>query len=298
MPHFLAFCLRISKLFRTFALEFRKGMGKAADLWFRIGSYARFLLRSRNTMGYGIHSPYLFYIARTIIPETAKYYCFEEVERVRRELLRDKTEIGVEDFGIGGMQKESSPSGNLMKRQVAEVAKVALKSQKEAQLLFRLVNLIKAETIVELGTSLGLTTAYLALPNKEAKVWTFEGSKELLKIAKQNWKRLGIENVEAVQGNLDETLEREAKNWRKVDFAFLDANHRKETTIRYFDVLATHAGEKSLFVVDDIRYSREMWEAWKEIEKREDVTARMDLGSMGLVFFDKHFPRQTFRIRL
>ena len=81
MPHFLAFCLRISKLFRTFALEFRKGMGKAADLWFRLGSYALFLLRSRNTMGYGIHSPHLFYVARTIIPETAKYYCFEKIGR-------------------------------------------------------------------------------------------------------------------------------------------------------------------------------------------------------------------------
>lgn len=273
-------------------------MGKAADLWFRIGSYARFLLRSRNTMGYGIHSPYLFYIARTIIPETAKYYCFEEVERVRRELLRDKTEVGVEDFGIGGMQKESSPSGNLMKRQVAEVAKVALKSQKEAQLLFRLENLVKAETIVELGTSLGITTAYLALPNKEANVWTFEGSEGLVKLAAKNWKRLGIKNIEVVQGNLNETLEREAKNWGKVDFAFLDANHRKEATLRYFDVLAAHAGDKSLFVVDDIRYSREMWEVWKQIEAREDVTARMDLGSMGLVFFDPHYPKQTFRIRL
>ena len=263
-------------------------MGKAADLWFRIGSYARFLLRSRNTMGYGIHSPYLFYIARTIIPETAGYYCFEEVERVRRELLRDNTEISVEDSGKGVDDKH----------QVAEVAKVTLKSQKKAQLLFRLVNLLKAQTIVELGTSLGITTAYLALPNKEAKVWTFEESKDLLKIAKQNWKGLGIKNIEAVQGNLEDTLARESANWSTVDFAFLDANHRQEPTLRYFDILASHAGEKSIFVIDDIRHSREMWEAWKAICEREDVTARMDLGTMGLVFFDPHFPKQTFRIRL
>ncbi len=264
------------------------GMEKKSDFWFRLGSYARFLLRSRNTMGYGIHSPYLFYIARAILPETAAYYCFKDVERIRGELLRDKTEVSVEDFGVGGVGK----------RQVAKVAKVALKSSTEAQALFRLVNLVKAETVVELGTSLGVTTAYLALPNKGAKVWTFEGSKALLGIAKQNWKRLGIENIESVQGNIDETLVREAEKWGVVDFAFLDANHRKEATLRYFDVLAKHAGEKSIFAVDDIRYSREMWEAWEEIEKREDVSARMDRGTMGLVFFDKHFPKQTFRIRL
>lgn len=262
-------------------------MGKAGDLWFRIGSYALFVLRSRNTMGYGIHSPYLFYIARTIIPETAKYYSFAEVERVRGEMLKRRDEVEAEDFGVGGSAKN-----------VGEIARRALKSSKEGQMLFRLVNLVKAETVVELGTSLGVTTAYLALPNKDAKVWTFEGSKALLGIAKQNWKRLGIENIEAVQGNLDETLVREAEKWGVVDFAFLDANHRKEATLRYFDVLAKHAGEKSIFAVDDIRYSREMWEAWEEIEKREDVSARMDLGSMGLVFFDKHFPKQTFRIRL
>lgn len=268
--------------------ELEKGMGKAAELWFRIGSYALFMLRSRNTMGYGIHSPYLFYIARAILPETAAYYCFKDVEGIRGELLRDKTEVSVEDFGVGGVGK----------RQVAKVAKVALKGQREAQALFRLVNLVKAETVVELGTSLGVTTAYLALPNKGAKVWTFEGSKALLGIAKQNWKRLGIENIESVQGNIDETLVREAEKWGVVGFAFMDANHRKDATLRYFDVLAKHAGEKSIFAVDDIRYSREMWEAWEKIEKREDVSARMDLGTMGLVFFDKHFPKQTFRIRL
>ena len=105
-------------------------MGKAAELWFRIGSYALFMLRSRNTMGYGIHSPYLFYIARAILPETAAYYCFKDVEGIREELLRNKTEVSVEDFGVGGVGK----------RQVAKVAKVALKSQKEAKSILLLLD--------------------------------------------------------------------------------------------------------------------------------------------------------------
>ena len=263
-------------------------MGKAADLWFRIGSYARFLLRSRNTMGYGIHSPYLFYIARTIVPERAKYYCFEDVERVRGEMVKDKTEVQVEDYGVG--------SGG--KRKIAEIARLALKSPKEAQLLFRLVNLLKAGTIVELGTSLGITTAYLALPNKAAKVYTFEGSQALLNLAEQNWKQLHLTNIQPVCGNIDDTLDREAANWNTVDFAFLDANHRLEPSLRYFDLLAPHAGEKSIFVIDDIRHNRDMWKAWQHIQAHPSVTARMDLGTMGLVFFDTHFPKQTFRVRL
>lgn len=282
-----AFFLHMSIFFCNFVPEMKNGMKKAGEWCFRFWSYALYLLRSRNTLGYGIHSPFLFYIARTILPERAKYYCFAEIEGLRRELLRSKEEMRVEDFGTG----ESGV------RRVSEVARVALKGEREAQVLFRIVNMLKAERIVELGTSLGITTAYLAKPHKEASVLTFEGSRALLEVAKRNWKRLGIANIRAIEGNIDETLEGTLGD-EVVDVALIDANHRKEATLKYFDVLVRHAGEKSVFVVDDIRYSKEMWEAWRDIEERRDVTARMDLGTMGLVFFDPHFPKQTFRIRL
>ncbi len=259
---------------------------------FRIGSYAQFYLQSRNTMGYGVHSPYLFYIARTLIPETTPYYSFGDIEHARQQLLQRQDIVRVTDYGTGGgaCQQTELPVGT--------IARKALKCPREAQLLFRLVNHLNAQMVVELGTSLGITTAYLAKPHAEAQIVTFEGSGALLGIAKQNWAKLGIHNITAVEGNIDETLPREAVRWQTVDVAFLDANHRKEATLRYFDILAAHAGEDSLFVVDDIRHSREMWEAWQAICEREDVTARFDLGSMGLVFFNRHLPKQTFKIRM
>lgn len=252
-------------------------------------SYASFLLRSGNTMGYGIHSPHLFYIARVLLPETAQYYCFEPIEQWRRDLLRRRDQVRVVDYGTG-------KSGT---RLVGEVARKSLKSRAEGQLLFRLVNYLDARMIVELGTCLGVTTAYLASPHSDAEVWTMEGSGELLKIAKTGWSRLGIRNIRAVEGNLDETLEKTAAAWqRPIDFALLDANHTGEATLRYFDVLARHASAKSVFVVDDIRRNKDMWQAWEAIGARADVTARMDLGMMGLVFFDGHLPKRVFRLRL
>ena len=262
-------------------------MLKWKDIWFRMCSYAGFYLRSGNTKGYGVHSPYLFYIARAILPETGRYYCYDEIESLRTELLRSREEVGVRDYGVGGEL-----------RRVSKIARRALKPMREAQVLFRLVNMLKAKTIVELGTSLGVTTAYLASADSRAEVWTFEGSEALTDIAQRGWKKLGLHNIKVVQGNIDETLPLEEREWGVVDFAFMDANHRREATVHYFDLLARHAGEKSIFVVDDIRYNREMWDAWCAICGREYVTARMDLGSMGLVFFDTHFPKQEFRIRL
>ena len=269
---------------------------KLAQLLFRMGSYVRYLFRSGNTMGYGIHSPHLFNIARVIVPETAKYYCYSRIEQERNTLLRRRDEVEVVDFGTGGQGKGGNGVG---KRIVGDMARKSLKSRAEAQLLFRLVNFEQAEMIVELGTCLGLTTAYLAAPRPESEVWTFEGSEALLEIARGVWKRLGMSNIRAVSGNIDETLAATAEKWEKtVDFAFIDANHSYEATVRYFDLLAAHAGEKSVFVVDDIRWSKEMWQAWETIGERDAVTARMDLGTMGLVFFDNYLPKQVFTLRM
>ena len=283
----------------------------AGDWLFRIGSFARYLLRSGNTLGYGIHSPHLFTIARVIVPEQAQYYCFGEIEAVRQELVRRRDSVSVVDYGTGSLIRSKgersegvktlvgSEGGKTIERVVGEVARKMLKSREEAQMLFRIVNFEKAQMIVELGTCLGVTTAYLAKPRREAEVWTFEGSEALLDIAKSNWKRLGINNIHAVPGNIDETLETTVAGWKKpVDFALIDANHCYDATVRYFDVLAKKATEKSVFAVDDIRRDKEMWRAWEAIGAREDVTARMDLGQMGLVFFDKHLPKETFTLRV
>lgn len=207
--------------------RFWKKVQKLSEIWFKMGSNVWFLLRSRNTLGYGIHSPYLFYIARVILPETAQYYCFSDPQMVGN---------------TKGWNK------------------------KKNELLFRLVNLVKAETIVEVGTA-EMRTAYLQAPNKMARVLTWEA----FQVSSSKFQELGT-----------------------VDFAVMSAQDGLKT----FETLAAHADEKSLFVVDDIRESKANWNVWKAVEANGKVTARMDLGKLGLVFFDPHFPKQTFRIRV
>ena len=161
-------------------------------------------------------------------------------------------------------------------------------------------------TIVELGTSLGVTTAYLAAADSRNKVVTFEGCEAVATIAKENWKRLNISNIECVVGELGvdslqftvDSLQFAVGGLRGIDVAFIDANHTYASTCGYFNVLADMTHEKSVIVVDDIHYSEEMERAWKEICADERVTSTIDLYQMGLVFFDKHYWKRNYKMRL
>lgn len=255
-------------------------------IW-RTADYLRHYFSSKHTMGYSVHSPYLFQIARFVIPDNTPYYCFKEIEKMRRDMLASREKVYVEDYGTG-------QSGE---RLVADVAKSSLKDARQAQLLMRLAVMAEAKEIVELGTSLGVTTAYLASVGKDVHVTTFEGAANLAKIAKKNWERTKLSNITCVVGSIDDTLYNYA-HMRETDFAFVDANHTGEATLRYVSELMKYRKEKSIFAVDDIHSTPEMLSAWRDICAMDGVTATMDLYSMGLIFFDKNLEKRTYKIRL
>lgn len=151
-------------------------------------------------------------------------------------------------------------------------------------------------TIVELGTSLGVTTAYMAAMDKRNKVITYEGCPAVAEIAKENWEALGLENIDCRVGEITaEILDRDLE---RVDVAFIDANHTYAGTRAYFNVLAEKVHRKSVMIVDDIHYNKEMEQAWREICADERVTSTMDLYQMGLVFFDKDYWKRDYRIKV
>lgn len=268
---------------------------------YRVKSWLRHQLTAWNTGGEGIHSPYLFEWVRMVMSDTHSYYVWGEIEHLRENMLQDERVIDFVDYGSGKVKGENRKGKD--ERRVRDIAKNSLASRKYAQMLSRLVNWLGEKyegkeglVIVELGTSLGITTAYLATMDRRNKVLTFEGCEAVAEVAKENWKELNISNIECVVGEIDERALDE--RLEHVDMAFIDANHTYEYTCRYFDVLAEKVHEKSVVVVDDIHHSEEMEDAWKRICADERVTSTMDLYQMGLVFFDKHYWRRNYKIRL
>ena len=256
------------------------------DKIFSSWAYVRHQSCANNTLGYGIHSPYLFNIARTILTSTEPYYAFEPIKALRRNLLSEEKTVYVEDFGTGR-------SG---KRRVSDIARTSLKPRRESQLLMRLGVMQGARELLELGTSLGITSAYLASIDSRAHLTTFEGAPELAKTARAGWQQLGIQNITCIEGDINLTLPKWQPE-KPLDFVFIDANHTGESLLRYFELTQAHRNEHAIFAIDDIHASRDMEQAWERICKHKEVSATMDLYSMGLVFFDPNLEKKTYRIR-
>ena len=262
----------------------------------RVFAFLKHRLTAWNTSGEGIHSPYLFELVRFILRDKNPYYCFPEIEHRRALLLACEDVLDVVDYGSKG-----SPDGLPVQRRVCDIAKGHLETKEVGQMLFRLVAWMGQQEkrplhILELGTSLGITTAYLAKPDSRSCVITMEGSREVLKVAKGVWKALKLENIEWVEGNIDNTLFNCAREeW---DVAYVDANHTLDATMRYVNCLLPRMTEKGVIVIDDIHYSEEMEQAWKALKDDERVTTTMDLYHVGLLFVDPHYLKRHYIIRL
>ena len=220
------------------------------------------------------------------------YTDYEAIESLRKKLLKDATVLSVEDYGAG------SSSSKANQRSVASIAKHAAKPKKYAQLLYRIVKFYRPKTIIELGTSLGITTSYLSIAGRNSSVITMEGSSEIAKISRQNFQALSLNNIKLVEGNFDYTLPAVLYQLPTIDFAFIDGNHRREPTENYFRWLLANSNSESVFVFDDIHWSNEMEQAWNNVKEHFAVRCTIDLFFIGIVFFRQEFKeKQHFIIR-
>lgn len=259
---------------------------------YQLFSYLRYWLRSGNA--HGLHSPFVFGLYTTVIRHDGQFAAFARIEARRKELLASPDSIAVTDLGAGS---QVTGAGG-QQRRLRDIARHAAKPPRLAQLLFRLVNHFRSATILELGTSLGLTTAYLAAADSRSRVITFEGCPHTAAVARDTFAKLALKNVQLVEGNLDATLPTTLASLpTPLDFVFFDGNHRYEPTLRYFEQCLAKAHENSVFVLDDIHWSAEMAQAWEAIKANPAVTITVDLFYVGLVFFRKKQPRQDFWLR-
>jgi predicted O-methyltransferase YrrM len=183
-------------------------------------------------------------------------------------------------------------------RSIASIARHAAKPKKWAQLLFRIVNYYQPENILELGTSLGISTSYMAMANPHAHIVTAEGSSAIAERAHKNFRSLQLTSVHQVKGNFNDTLPVILKSLPKLDLAFIDGNHRLEPTLQYFNQLLPSLHEGSIVIFDDIHWSAEMEQAWNAIRENNAVRLSVDLFFIGLVFFSDQFKaKQHFTIR-
>ncbi len=253
---------------------------------FRIKSYLIYKRRARHRRGFGIHSPFVFHLLNFVVYEKTPFYDYQNIESVRKKMLQSSAVVDVVDFGTG-------ESGQF---QLAKIAKRSLESPRIGQLLFRLVNFAKPKNVLELGTSLGITTMYLASPNKHASVITMEGCPAFCRIAQENFAGQNLSNISVIEGDIDKNLPSVLQQIPQLDFVYFDANHRYEPTMRYWNACLPALHKKSVCVFDDIHHSAEMERAWNEIKSQNTVHVSLDLYNVGILFFNPEIPKQDYLI--
>ncbi|MEO6583683.1 MAG: class I SAM-dependent methyltransferase [Ferruginibacter sp.] len=253
--------------------------------------YIRFFLKAANSKGHGVHSPFVFDFIKNVLNDKTNYPEYALIERRRKQLLADKRVVEIQDFGAGSLVTPTD------KRTVSKIARFSLKSKKYAHLLFRMVRYYQPQNVVELGTSLGVSTAYLAAATKNS-VYSIEGAPTIAKIASETITQIGLTNVHLSTGNFDEQLPFLLEKTDKIGFAFVDGNHRKVPTISYFQQLMQQADNETILVFDDIHWSVQMEEAWEFIKADDSVTLSIDLFFIGIILFRNEFKvKQHFNIR-
>ncbi|HLT73451.1 MAG TPA: class I SAM-dependent methyltransferase [Ohtaekwangia sp.] len=240
--------------------------------------------------GHSLHSPFLFDFYNNIIAATKQGQPNEPIEALRRLLLGNNAIVEVEDLGAGSAHNAGA------KRRISDIARTSLSSARFSRIYQRLIRHYACKTALELGTSLGVNTLYLA--DGASHVTTFEGAPAIAQIARENFRILNRHNIDVITGDIESTLPEFLNGAGKVDFVYVDANHRYEPTIRYFDWLKPHLHNRSVVVLDDIHYHSEMEAAWNTIRDDSGVIVSIDLFRAGILFFDPSLNKQHVVIQV
>jgi len=232
---------------------------------------------------------YDFY--QNVLKDDRYFYAFEAIEGLRQQLLTSQEQIEVTDFGVGSKMNKSNT------RTIGQIANTASIPKSKGELLFKIVDHYKPGMIVELGTSLGLSTLYLSLSDTHNKVLTFEGCNHLSSLAIKHFNSFNLKNIEIVSGKIQETLLLRLNDIEKIDLLFMDAHHAFEPSIAFFETCLTKLNQNSCVVMDDIYWSKGMFRAWEHIRQYPEVSVSIDLFHLGILFMKKNQAKEHFILR-
>lgn len=254
---------------------------------YQIIAYIKFLLQSTNQ--HGVHSPFVFKLVTKCFYDTTPKKTYLNIKAYRNNLLNNHNKIQITDYGKGSKVFKTNT------RSISQIAKVSGSKYKRLQLLTRFVEFNAPNKILELGTSLGLSTYAMTLGNPKAEITTVEGCKNSAQFTTLEFKELNLNHIQIVNQNFDSFLKDISSHY---DLIFIDGNHQKEATIGYFEQLLKNIHNNSVMIFDDIYWSKEMTQAWDYIKQNKKVSVTIDTFFWGFVFFRKEQNKQDFKIRV
>lgn len=244
-----------------------------------------FAFYRRAQTKYQLHSPFIFGLADAVLEDRRLFYAYRDVEAVREAMINSKTMLSVTDFGTGADKQPGTEQTKVL----GQLVRRAASSPEQGRRLFRLVNWAQPTTMLELGTGAGVGAMYMAAAAREAKFVSLEGSAALAGVSRANLDLLGLKKTQIISGAFEKTLPEALSLLSSVDFIYIDGNHRTAPTLQYFEQCLPFAHDRTVFVFDDIHWSPEMSEAWRQLQTHPRTTLTVDLYDLALVFINPDF---------
>jgi predicted O-methyltransferase YrrM len=260
-----------------------------SNRWHEAKAWLKHFVQAKGP--HGVHSPFVYHLITRVLRNKEKSQIYSSIERERKRLRKSNVTIEVQDFGAGSRHQNGS------RRVVGEIARTALQPSKHAHALSLLARHANATSILELGTSLGITAAHLQAALPHATVHTIEGSASIAEIASQVWTNVSLHTIHHTTGSFDTVLDDVLARMKSVDFVIIDGDHRGEACLRYINRILPHTHEHSVIVVDDVYWSPSMTEAWRACVNDSRFTLTLDFFDFGVLYQTRGRVKEHFQLR-
>lgn len=257
-------------------------------MWYRIKSRLNFLLKSSNQ--HGIHSPFVYDLITKCFYDKTPFSAYHNLKALRNKLIYNQDLVKIKHYS------EASKVFQSNHQKISTIVKGEGSSYKKQKQLYRITNYFKPKNVLELGTSVGLGSAAMAIASNNSIIKTVEVNKNISDIAKKVFKSYQLKNIQIDTSSFKDFFKK--SNYENLDLVYLDGTCDKESTIENFNSLLKHSHNESVFIINNIYWSKEMTEAWNIIKKQKEITVSIDTFYWGFLFFRKEQPKQHFTIRL
>lgn len=231
--------------------------------------------------GFGVHSPYVFGLITQVIEERSPYYCYEDIELVRKQFL-----FREEPVGETGRQVVTC---ELVRRQGI--------TPRQGQLLFRLANHLGAKRLLQVGAGAGLATLYLTAYAKELQCIVLARSAAQASVARSMFEKMKRPSIDLRTGDYTTLLSDVWQQMPEIDLLFFNAPEMGGAAHRaWFASCLRHCTGRTVIVVRGIRADRGMRTFWEEACRQEEVRVSIDLYSLGLLIFNPKLRKKSYKV--
>lgn len=212
----------------------------------------------------------------------------QKINAKRAELAKTEFSFEFIDFGAGARDENRSEAdmqkGVKLKKSLKDFAFIGIKDE-NASWLFEILKAKSPKVILELGCCLGFSGLLFKHASPKSKLYTLEGDKTLARLARQNFKDFGFDDVSVICGRFEDSL-KELLPKILIDFAFIDGHHDRKATLEYFACILPFMASDGIMAFDDIDYNQNMQKAWLSIKESAKISGfkAVDNGRIGLLF--------------